>query len=512
MYDLIVAGASGVFQPVTLLGIALGVFGGLFIGAIPGLTSTLAIALLVPITYAMNINLAIPILMGVYCGAISAGLVGAILLNIPGTPASAATCLDGFPMAAKGQAIRALGLGVYSSMVGGVLAGVTLVLVAPLLAKVAMSFGPWEYFALVLFTFTCISTMAPPGRGLKTFMAAFIGLTLAMVGLDEASGQVRMTFGITQLQSGFSVLPALIGLYAIPQLLEDTDSIGRQTNVLSITYNLREFMGTFGELVANKWHLLRSTVIGIVIGILPGVGPGLSNIVAYGSAKRTSKNSHRFGQGEAAEAVISPEAANNASMGGALIPMLTLGIPGDASTLMMLGAFMLHGIDPGPLLFRDHGDLVWLVFISYFVAFFFCAVAYHFFIPIVVKAISVPRQYVIPVLLVLCTVGCYALNNRMFDVYCFLGFGLLGYFLQTARIPVLPVILGIILGPMAETQLRLALAFGHNSIVPFFTRPGSAVILIAAIATVLIPLLRRKKPLESAQETMQSEASASIDR
>ncbi|WP_417279710.1 tripartite tricarboxylate transporter permease [Celeribacter sp.] len=487
MYDLMLVGASHVFQPWTLLAIMCGVAGGLVIGSIPGLTSTMAIALMVPLTYAMDLEFALPLLMGVYCGAISGGLVGAILLNIPGTPASAGTCLDGYPMAAKGQATRALALAVYASMIGGTLSGLALVLIAPLLAKVALSFGPWEYFALVVFTFSCISAMTSKGRAVKAFMAAFIGLALALVGLDEASGQTRLTFGFTAFESGFYELPALIGLFAIPQLLADTDDIGRKDKILKVDFQLRTFLGTFREVMSRKRDLLRSSFIGVIIGILPGVGPGLSNIVAYSQAKRASKTPEKFGTGELAESVMSPEAANNASMGGALIPMLTLGIPGDASTLMMLGAFMLHGIDPGPLLFRDHGDLIWVIFIAFFVAFAFCTVLYHFFIPLTMKAISVPRQYVIPVLLILCTVGCYSLNNRMFDVYCFLGFGLLGYFLHIARVPVLPVILGLILGPMAEEQLSLALAFGQGSVLPFVTRPISGTILLVAVLSLVLP-------------------------
>lgn len=501
MYDMIVVAAGHVFQPWTLFSIFLGVTGGLVIGAIPGLTSTMAIALMVPLTYAMDIEFALPLLMGVYCGSISGGLVGAVLLNIPGTPASASTCLDGFPMAAKGQAPRALGLAVYSSMLGGTLSGLALVLIAPALAKVALSFGPWEYFALVVFTFSCISAMSTKGRAIKAFMAAFLGMGLALVGLDEASGQVRLTFGFTAFESGFYELPALIGLYAIPQLLADSDEIGKSANALKIDFKIREFMGTIREVMARKRDLIRSSFIGIVIGILPGVGPGLSNIVAYSQAKRASRTPEKFGKGELAESVMSPEAANNASMGGALIPMLTLGIPGDASTLMMLGAFMLHGLDPGPLLFRDHGSIVWIVFIAFFVAFAFCTFAYHFFIPLVIKAISTPRQYVIPVLLILCTVGSYSLNNRMFDVYCFLGFGLLGYFLTIARVPVLPVILGLILGPMAEEQLSLALAFGQGSVLPFFTRPISGSILLFAVLSLVLPtILERVRGRKAASE------------
>jgi putative tricarboxylic transport membrane protein len=500
MYELFLSGLASVMEPLTILAIAAGVACGLVIGAIPGLTSTMAIALLVPLTYAMDIDFALSLLMGVYCGAISGGLVGAILLNIPGTPASAATCLDGYPMAAKGEAVRALGIAVYASMIGGVLSGMALVFIAPLLARVALSFGPWEYFALVVFTFSCISAMSPKGRAVKAFMAAFIGMALALVGLDEASGQVRLTFGFTALESGFYELPALIGLYAIPQLLRDSDDIGQDARILKVKYDLRRFTGAFREVVSRPYDLGRSTLIGIVIGILPGVGPGLSNIVAYSQARRASRRPEQFGTGTLPEAILSPEAANNASMGGALIPMLTLGIPGDASTLMMLGAFMLHGIDPGPLLFRDHGDLVWVIFLSFFIAFFFCTIFYHFFIPLVVRAISVPRQFVIPVLLILCTVGSYALNNRMFDVYCFLGFGLLGYFLHIARVPVLPVILGLILGPMAEEQLALALAFGQGSVLPFFTRPVSGLILLVAILSLALPPILGRIRSRSATE------------
>ncbi len=490
MTDIFMQGLSAVADPIALLSILAGVAGGLVIGAVPGLTSTMAIALLVPLTFAMSLEVALCLLMGVYCGAISGGLVGAILLNIPGTPAAAATCLDGYPMAAKGQALRALGLGVYSSMIGGTLSGLALVIIAPLLAQVALSFGPWEYFSLVIFTFTCISAMSRPEMRVRAFMGAILGIMLSMVGLDEATGQTRMTFGITAFESGFFELPALIGMYAIPQLLADSDDIGKKVKSIVVKFHLKEFCGAFKEVLAHKRDLLRSTAYGIIIGILPGVGPGLSNIVAYSEAKKASKTPEKYGTGELPEAIIAPESANNASMGGALIPMLTLGIPGDASTLMMLGAFMLHGIDPGPLLFRDHGSIVWLVFIAFFVAFLFCTILYHFFVPLTIRAIAVPRQYVIPVLLILCTVGCYALNNRLFDVYCFLGFGLLGYVLHMAKVPVLPVILGLILGPMAEEQLNLAMSMGQGSVSLFFTRPISAAILLITLASTLIPMLK----------------------
>jgi putative tricarboxylic transport membrane protein len=394
-------------------------------------------------------------------------------------------------MARKGQALRALALCVYASVIGGAVSGLALIIIAPNLARFALKFGPWEYFALVIFTFSCISSLSK-GSEIKAFLAACLGLFLSTVGTDPVDALIRFTFEIEDFEAGFSVLPALIGVFAIPQLLSEADNIGKKMDAIEVHFNLKEFMGTFKELLVNKINLIRSCLLGIVIGILPGVGPGLSNVVAYAQAKNASSNPERFGTG-VAEAVIAPECANNASMGGALIPLLTLGIPGDASTLMMLGSFMLHGIQPGPLLFRTDGDLVYAIFISYFLAFGFLLVFYHIFIKYIAKVITVPQQIMIPVLLVLCTIGSFALNNRMYDVYCFLGFGLLGYVLKHLEFPVLPVILGLILGHMAETQLRLAISIGNGSYLPFFTRPISLILIVISIVSLVLPIYLRNK-------------------
>ena len=495
MWDQYLTSFGLIATPQIILSIAFGVLGGLFIGAMPGLTSTMAIALLVPVTFAMEPVHGLALLMGVYCGAISGGFVASCLLNIPGTPSSAATCLDGFPMSKNGQAPRALALAAYSSILGGCLSGLCLVVIAPTLARFALRFGPWEYFALVIFTFSCVSSLSS-GSTLKSFLAAGFGMTLALVGTDPSNGVVRFSFGLEELDSGFNVLPALIGVFAIPQLLEDVDEIGSSSQLLDVKLKFSDFMSAGRDIWRRKIDLIRSTIIGIVIGILPGVGPGLSNVVAYAQAKTASKTPEKFGTGELPEAIIAPEAANNASMGGAMIPLLTLGIPGDASTLMMLGAFMLHNIQPGPLLFRDNGDIVYAIFIAYFIAFGFLFVFVHFFLRLIVKAIIVPRQFMIPVLLVLCTIGSYSLNNRMFDVYCFLGFGLFGYVLKQMKFPLLPVILGLILGHMAEQQLRLSLTLSSGSLLPFVTRPISLVLLVTSVLSLLLPYVmehRHKK-------------------
>jgi putative tricarboxylic transport membrane protein len=472
--------------PEIILSMAGGVLGGLFIGAIPGLTSTMAIALLVPLTFAMEPVHGLAMLMGVYCGGISGGLVASCLLNIPGTPSSAATCLDGFPMARRGQAPRALGLAVYSSFAGGILSGLCLIVIAPLLARFALRFGPWEYFALVIFTFSCVSSLSS-GSTLKAFISAGLGLALALVGTDPVDGIVRFTFGVDDFESGFDVMPALIGVFALPQLLQDTDDVGKGAHLLNVEFRLKAFVDAGLEVLKHKVSLLRSTVIGVIIGILPGVGPGLSNVVAYAQEKASSRTPEKFGQGVLAEAIIAPESSNNASMGGALIPLLTLGIPGDASTMMMLGTFMLHNIQPGPLLFRDSGDLVYAIFIAFFISFGFMLLFYHLFIRYIIRALLVPAQFLIPVLVVLCAIGCYALNNRIFDVYCFVAFGAFGYLLKQFRFPVLPLILGLMLGDMAETQFGLAISMGNGSFLPFVTRPISAFLLVVSILSLVLP-------------------------
>lgn len=489
MSDFIfVALQSLMSDPVLLLMIAGGVAAGLVIGSIPGLTSTMALALLVPLTFSMEFEPAIGLLMGVYCGAISGGLVGAIVLNIPGTPAAAATCLDGYPMARKGQLSRALGLGVYASMIGGVISGLALVFIAPALSKIALQFGPWEYFTIVIFTFLTIASLSE-GDTLKAVAVAMFGVCLSMIGYSSGVGESRFTFGINAFEGGLNVLPALVGAFALPQLILDTDRIGATVNRLDARFRLPEFMRAFVEVLSVKWAVLRSTIIGILIGILPGVGPGLSNLLAYSQARSASRTPEKFGTGELPEAIVSPEAANNASMGGALIPMLTLGIPGDASTLMLLSALMLHNVEPGPLLFVMNGNYVAFIFVAFFVAFAFCTVFYHLLIGTIIRVLTVPTQYIVSVIFVLCVIGSYVLNNRMFDVYTLLAFGLLGYGLRLARFPILPLILGLILGPMAEEQLRLALEYGRGSYLPFVTRPFSAAILGLTLLSLLVPLV-----------------------
>lgn len=473
----------------SMLLIASGVFGGIIIGAVPGLTATMAVALLVPVTYGMPMMPAIALLLGVYVGSISGGFVSAILLNIPGTPSSVATTFDGYPMVQKGEHEKALGLALIASFIGGTFSGFVLMFIAPRLAQYALKFGPFEYFALVVFTFSCVSTFSK--SILKSFFAAFLGMSISMIGVGPIMSVERLNFGQVQLAAGFSLMPALIGLFALPQIIKDIRTLTKKHDHIAYKIhplNLIRCIFLFKDSVKN---MVRTAVIGTGIGILPGVGPGLSNIVSYSQAKSGSKNPDEFGKG-APDGVIAAEGANNASMGGALVPMLTLGIPGDAVTLMMMGAFMLHDIQPGPLMFKTNSDIVYTIFVAFLIACMFVLFFQTFFMGLYVKVLNVPKEYLGSVLLAMCVVGSFALNNRMFDVYCFMGFGILGYFLELVKIPNLPVILGLILGPMAENHLRSGLDISDGSLLPLVTRPIPLIFLAMGLLPFFLPLVKSK--------------------
>jgi len=478
-------------NPFNLLLIFGGAFGGVIIGAIPGLTAMMAVALLVPITFGMEMVPAISMLIGVYVGAISGGFISAALLNIPGTPSSVATTFDAYPMVRKGEHEKALGIALFASFFGSMASGAVLIFIAPNLARFALKFGPFEYLSLVLFTSCCVTSFAK-GSLVKAFFAVFFGMTLGMMGTSPILQVDRFTFGIDELAGGFAVLPVLIGIFALPQIIKDIQTPFKDTRDSKL-YEIRigRIIRSISYFKASAVNMIRTAAIGIGIGILPGVGPGLSNIVSYSQAKSASKVPETFGKG-APDGVIAAEGANNASMGGALIPLLTLGIPGDGVTLLMLGAFMLHGIQPGPLMFKNNPDVMYAIFISFLSASVIVCLLQMLFMKFYVRVLSVKKQYLIPVLLVLCIVGCYSANSRMFDVWTFFGFGILGYLFEMLAIPILPMILGYILGPMAEWHLRSGLDLSGGRLWPLFTRPIPAFFIAATIFTLLLPLIRKQ--------------------
>ncbi len=483
--------ALAVFDPLTLCIMFAGVFGGLVVGALPGLTSTMAVALLVPVTYGMSVELGLVMLVAVYIGAISGGLVAATLLNIPGTPSSVASCFDAYPMAKRGEAGKALAYGVFASFLGSMFSFVVLALMAPVLGAFALRFGPFEYFTLVVFALTCIISISKKSL-VKGLLATCIGMLLSLVGLSEVDMIGRFTFDTMVLQAGIDLLPVLIGMYAVSQILLEILSIRKPYSVMKATFTTREFFQVVKTFRYSIKNVVRSSVIGTIIGILPGIGPGLSNIVAYAQAKAADKNPDSFGRGNP-DGIIASETANNASTGGALIPLLTLGIPGDASTMMMLGAFMIHGVQPGPLLFRDHAGLVMIILSAFLVGTFLMLILQMQCIRILIRALSVPRHILYPVITAFCVIGSFALKSNLFDIWIFFAMGLIGYVLVRVDFPLLPLVMGLIFGSMAEREFRVSYTLGGDSLLGYLDRPIALFFLALAVFSVVFSLYTIRK-------------------
>lgn len=472
--------------------IVLGVFVGIIFGCIPGLTTTMAVALCIPITFGMAPTMGMSLLMGLYIGGTSGGLISAILINIPGTPSSVATTWDGHPMALRGEAGKALGAGVFFSFLGTLLSIIVLVFIAPPLADFALQFGPTEYFALALFSLTMIGTLA--GKQLaKGIAVGLLGMVLAFIGIAPIDAFPRFTFGIPDLDGGFDILPALIGLFAVSEILAvaEMDTELKKENVL-MNFKMRGFGFSVKEFFEQFWNMLRSALIGIGIGILPGIGGGTSNIVAYAVAKSQSKHPEKFGTG-LLDGVVASETSNNATIGGAIVPLLTLGIPGDTVTAMILGGLMIHGLTPGPLLFINNADVVYGIFVSLMLANVVMLVMEFFGIRVFAKLLRVPKHILLPVIFALCVVGAYGLNNRVFDIWVVLFFGVLGYVLNKLKYPTSPIILGIILGPMAETGFRRGLQMNDGNFLAFFSRPITVVFIAATVFMIIFTGIRNAK-------------------
>ena len=481
-----------IFEPYLWLLMLGGVFGGIVIGAIPGLTATMALVLLVPVTYAMDITSAVCLLISVYVGGIAGGFISAVLIGIPGTPSSVASTFDGYPMVKNGEHERALGIGAWASTLAGLLGGLILILFSPILANIALKFGPFEYLALIIFTFTTIASFST-GSLVKGFIGGMIGLLAATVGSSSIAGIERFNFGSPILAVGFSSMPALIGMYAIPEILNQMENFGEgKIEKINLSVSPKAMMKTITEFGSMIKGFLISTFWGTIIGILPGIGPGLSNIVAYSKTKEGSKKPELFGKGSP-EGIMASETGKQAATGGALIPMLSLGIPGDSSTLVLIGAFMLQGLNPGPLLYKTSMDVVSSVFISFIISNILMLVCLIFLMVVVIKVLSVPTEYLYPIIVVFCVTGSFALNSNMFDVVTFLLFGLLGYVFNKLNIATLPVVIGLMLGGMAENQLSIAMSFSGGSLLPLFTRPISLVLLIVSALSLLRTIKVSKK-------------------
>ncbi len=470
--------------------ILLGTFLGLVFGALPGLSATMAVALLIPLTFYLEPVVAIGMLIGAYIGGIAGGAVSAILINIPGTPSSVVTSIDGHPMAAQGKAARALGWAAFSSGWGSIISWMLLVSVAPLLAKMCTGFGAPEYAALAFFGLSIIAAVSGDSI-IKGIIAGLIGVSISFVGVDPIWGDLRFTFGSINLMGGVSVVSALIGLYSIPQILKsclDKDNEKVSSKELTIS----NIVPPFREQWAHKINIIRSSLIGTLIGIIPATGGNIAAFLAYDQAKRFSKEPETFGKGNV-DGIIASEASNNGVCGGALIPMLTLGIPGDSVTAVLLGGLMIHGIQPGPMLFTDSPAFVGGIFTAVFIATMYMVLLQIFGIKIFVKTLNVPVNYLNAILAVLSLVGSYAIRQNFFDVILTLCFGVAGYILSKADFPSAPVVLGLVLGSMFEGEFRRALKLGGGSWAIFLERPIALIIILLAFAIIASTLWKSVK-------------------
>lgn len=486
MNGLVFAALADVLKFQNILASILGVIYGLFIGATPGLTISLGMVLLLPLTFTLPPVTSICLLLALYASGMTGGSISAILLKVPGTPSASATAIEGYRMARKGRAGEAMGTAVVSSFLGGMFSLACLVLIAPTIAKFALKFGAPELFALVLLGLTLICSFGQKSV-IKGIISGVIGLLFMTVGLDPMMGTPRFTFGYVELQAGIPFLPVMIGLFAIPQILEGI-ACGEEV-IPEYNPKISGVLPKIKNLVKLIKTILLGSLVGTGIGAIPGAGGPIAVFLSYNYAKKFSKDSDNFGKGEP-KGVAAPESANNAVAGGALIPMLTLGIPGDPITAILLGALMIQGLIPGPLLFQQNPQFVYSIFWAFFVANLLNLGIALSSIKIWVRILKVPRCVLLPLITALCVIGTYALRNTFFDTGIMFCFGLLGYFMKKYNFPVVPLLLAIILGANLEEHLRISLIISQGDPSIFVTHPISLIFLIIAIFSFISPFIK----------------------
>ncbi|MCA9137153.1 MAG: tripartite tricarboxylate transporter permease [Planctomycetales bacterium] len=467
---------------------AIGTILGIVVGAIPGLTGAMLIALALPLTFSMPSELALVLLVSMYVGSVSGGFVTATLLRIPGTPASMMTTLDGYPLAIRGQAGRALALGIAGSFIGGMISWCFLACLSQPMAAWSLRFGPFDFFSLVLVAMVLIATVGDRSLSLGLFSGA-LGILIAMPGTSPATGATRLTFGFHEMDDGFKLLPVLIGLFAVNQVIRlilQGDRIG-QTTEMNDNGKL-EFHPR--DLITHGVNFLRSGLIGTWIGILPGIGANVGSVIAYSAAKRASKHPQQFGNGSE-EGIVASETANNATVGGALIPLVAMGIPGSVIDAILLGAFVIHGLQPGPMLVQSEPLAVQTIIGTMLMASVFTLVFLIFGVRTMVRAARVPSFVLIPVIMIFCVVGSYALANRMFDVWVMLAFGIIGFAMEKVDLPIAPMVIGFVLAPIGEEHLAAGLMQSGGSLMPMFQQPISLVLCLVALGMFAWTLWRR---------------------
>ena len=498
--DIFLEALLNIIDPVTLTYMVIGVGAGLMAGSIPGFTIAMAIVLTLPFTFSMPPAQGLATMISVLVGGLSGGLMSGILTGIPGTPSSVATTFDGFPMARNGEPGLALGIGVWSSFCGGIISAVLLVLFAPQLAMVGLEFQPWDFFMLVMFALTVTASLA--GEHLvKGLIAGAAGLFIRTVGEDDAVGVGRFDFGSDYLLTGFDFIAVLIGLFAFSQLLSDLRNPVTARNALSDRKQVKvkiEHRRAIGILLKNWVVVIRSALIGMFTGILPGAGGSIANILAYDQAKKAAKDDAKFGKGDP-RGIIAPETSNNAVEGGALTPLMALGIPGDITAAIMLGALLMHDIVPGPTFIKDEPALAYSIYIAFFLASFIMIGMQSGVLRVFVLVTRIKTYVLATVILAFATIGVFALHNSIEDIWTLFFFGILGFVMRQFGFPLAPMILGVVLGNIAELNLARALAIDADPML-FFVRPWSLFFAIVAVFSMIFPVYQKHRDTGSLLE------------
>jgi putative tricarboxylic transport membrane protein len=482
-------------QPFNLIYCFIGVLIGTLVGVLPGLGPAAAIALLLPTTFKVSPVSATIMLAGIYYGAMYGGSTTSILVNIPGEAASVVTCLDGYQMAQKGRAGPALGIAAFGSFIAGTFAVIALTFIGPFLSNIALKFGPPEYFSLMIVGITVLTYLSS-GSMVKALLMAGVGLILSGVGMDTISGHYRFTFNIQSLLNGVEVVPVAMGLFGISEVLLNLETeIKRDI----LTTRVKNLFPTLKDWAVSIWSIIRGSILGFFLGILPGGGAVIASFASYAIEKKVSKHPEEFGKG-AIQGVAGPESANNSAAGGAFIPLLTLGIPANPVMAILLGALMIHGLQPGPLLMKDAPDLFWGTIVSMYIGNGMLLVLNLPLIPMWVKVLKVPYYLLYPLILLFCLIGAYSLENNMADVFSMLIFGILGFLMKRFRYEGAPLILALVLGQKLETSLRRSLIMSHGDFSIFVSRPISLGFLVTAALLLTIPIITQRRKLSTLRE------------
>ncbi len=483
--ELYTAGLHFFANPVVWLAIISGTFVGILFGALPGLTATMTLAVFVPFSFGMDMVIAFGFLLGLYKGAVYGGSIAAIIANIPGTPSAIATGLDGYAMCRRGDAGKAIGIATIASAIGGLFSVFILAIFAPMVASFALRFSAQEFAAIALFGISIIAFISQ-GNMIKGLISGVLGLMIGVVGVDTISAHQRFVFGINELTDGIGIIPVMIGVYGLAEMYTQIMEKGLSEK---ISQKVKNIIPSFSEIV-NLWPTyIRCAIIGVFVGAVPGAGGSIAGIVAYGQEKRFSKSGDDMGTG-CLQGVAAPETANNASTGGALIPLMTLGIPGDPMTAVLMAALIIQGLRPGPMLFEEQMPFVSSIFISATLAVIFMLIIGLVGAKYFARLISLPEEYLIPIILLLCLVGAYGTRYLMFDIFILLSFGVIGFILKRCGFSPACLCLGLILGPILESDLRRAMIITGGDWSSFITRPISGFIILATILILFGPFIK----------------------